>query len=31
VLGSYELQDRFDLSRLRVIKLGTLYDTGNGD
>lgn len=26
VLGEYELQDKIDLARFRVIKLGTLYD-----
>jgi hypothetical protein len=30
VLDSYELQDKIDFSRFRVIKLGTLYDNGNG-
>jgi hypothetical protein len=30
VLGSYELQDEIDFARFRVIKLGTLYDNGNG-
>ncbi|MBN1772819.1 MAG: hypothetical protein JXB32_16230 [Deltaproteobacteria bacterium] len=31
VLDSYELLDRIDLSRFRVLRLGTLYDNGNGD
>ncbi|MBI5482324.1 MAG: hypothetical protein HY906_25945 [Deltaproteobacteria bacterium] len=30
VLDSYELQDKIDFARFRVIKLGTLYDNGNG-
>jgi len=31
VLDSYELLDKIDLSQFRVIRLGTLYDYGNGD
>lgn len=31
VLDSYALLDRIDLSRFRVLRLGTLYDNGNGD
>ena len=30
VLGTHELQDKIDLASFRVIKLGTLYDNGNG-
>jgi hypothetical protein len=30
VLDSYELLDKIDLADFRVIKLGTLYDNGNG-
>jgi hypothetical protein len=30
VLGTYELQDKISLADFRVIKLGTLYDNGNG-
>jgi hypothetical protein len=28
--GSYVLQDKFDLGKLRVIAIGTMYDNGNG-
>ena len=30
VLGMYELLGKIDMSRFRVIQLGTLYDNGNG-
>ena len=31
VLGTYELRDKIDLSRFRVLQLGALYDNGNGN
>ena len=31
VLDMYELRDKIDLADFRVLKLGTLYDNGNGD
>jgi hypothetical protein len=31
VLDMYELRDKIDLKDLRVLKLGTLYDNGNGE
>jgi hypothetical protein len=30
VLDTYELLDKIDLASFRVIKLGPLYDNGNG-
>jgi len=30
VLSTYELKDRIDLSRLRVLQAERLYDNGNG-